>query len=91
MERPQVRDRSRLNASFKKIELISIEEIEEAIAVTVNDSFSMDADEALQAASRLLGFKRLTEQTRTKFEEALEAMKGSERITHRGTRLGLAN
>ncbi|MCK5157441.1 MAG: DUF3320 domain-containing protein, partial [Spirochaetales bacterium] len=56
----QVRDRSKLPVSVKKIELVSKEEMQEAFILVVTAAFSLSEEEAVSAALSLMGFGKAT-------------------------------
>ncbi len=78
MSVPVVRDRSELDASSKKSELVAPEEISLAILQQVKRGFSLSVDDAVINAARLLGFQRVTAQAKYLFELQLDGLIKSE-------------
>jgi len=78
MSVPVVRDRSELDASSKKSELVAPEEISLAILQQVKRGFSLSVDDAVIYAVRLLGFQRVTSQSKYLFELQLDGLIKSE-------------
>ncbi len=74
MSEPAVRDRSELDASLKKLEWVSPEEIRLAIFQQVKTGFSLSLDEAVANAARALGFQRVTAQAKYLFELQLDGL-----------------
>ena len=61
MTRPPVRDRSGLPAASRKLEMVSDEEMAEAICVVVGRSYGIARDQTPARAAKLLGFSRTTQ------------------------------
>lgn len=61
----EVRDRSELEPSFKKIENITPEEIQKALINTISMAFSLPKEEAISEALSSMGFNRATEKAST--------------------------
>ena len=61
MTRPPVRDRSGLPATSRKLEMVSDEEMAEAICVVVGRSYGIVRDQTPARAAKLLGFSRTTQ------------------------------
>lgn len=74
MQTPPVRDRSDIDATSKKVEFVSPEEIRRAISQEVERAFSMSEDDAISHAARALGFFRITEQAKQLFKNQLASM-----------------
>ncbi|MEI6651454.1 MAG: DUF3320 domain-containing protein [Chlorobiaceae bacterium] len=74
MSEPAVRDRSELDASLKKFEWVSPEEIRLAIFQQVKKGFTLTLDESVANASRALGFQRVTAQAKYLFELQLDGL-----------------
>ena len=55
-----VRSRITLPAQLKRLELVSPEEILEALVKVIHSSFGIERDEAIVLAARMLGFERTT-------------------------------
>jgi len=68
METAPVRDRSGLPAASRKLEMVSNEELAEAVCVVVGQSYGIAKDQAPAAASKLLGYSRTTEAMKTRFD-----------------------
>ncbi len=75
MKRPAVRDRSAVPQA-KKIELISPEEIAEAVKMIVERSYGIDRADAAPEAGRILGFRRVSRDTRAKIDSVIEDLIG---------------
>ncbi len=74
MKRPiPIRDRSAIPKSMK-IDLISPEEISESVKLVVKRSFGIDRESAVKEAGRLLGFKRVSKDTRTNIDSIIEKL-----------------
>ena len=58
MEAPTVRNRADLPPQHKKIEMIAPEEIAEAVRVAVEGGYTIERDEAISNARKMLGFAR---------------------------------
>lgn len=86
-EQPVVRDRSVLPASARKIDLIPPEEISLAITQVVSDSFGMTPEEIPSAASRLLGFARVSEDMRSRIEAHIRKMVKDGQLAEHGNHL----
>ncbi len=84
-----VRDRSDLPANSRRPELIAPEEFAAAIARVVSDSLGMPADSISQAAARLLGFPRLTDDLRARIEDAIVRLRAARRLAEQGENLVL--
>jgi hypothetical protein len=69
-----VRDRSELPAPAKNLDLIAPEEIAAATLQVVTESYGIDLSEIPGAVVRLLGFSRLTEESREQVEVIVEGM-----------------
>ena len=80
MDRPTVRDRSGLDASAKKMELVAPEEIAESLIREVDSAFSLTSDQAIQGAARRLGFSRVAEQNKRLVEKVLASLINSGRV-----------
>ncbi len=65
-----VRDRSKCR-SMLKIDMISPEEIAEAVKIIVKRSYGIDRPDAAAAAARILGFARVSENIRTRVDSAI--------------------
>ncbi len=74
MEKPEVRDRSALDAASKKFELVPPEEVSMALRQEVERGFSINEDVLISDAARVLGFQRVTAQAKKTFESQLSKM-----------------
>ena len=72
MDVPVVRDRTDL--SRKKIELVSPEEIGEAVKMIVKPSYGIGRTEAATATVRLLGFRSVSKNIRTHVDRIVETL-----------------
>jgi len=81
---PIVRDRSEMSAQFKKIELIAPEEIQAAIEQSISDSFGLASEDIAISACRLLGFARVSEDTRIAVEKLRDDLISKGRLALRG-------
>ncbi len=91
MEQPVLRDRSKLPAPSRKLELIAPEEIALAIGRVVTGSYGIGQDEAAVAAARLLGFSRVTAEMRSKLETVIRQMVRNEKLVQQGDQLLMAD
>lgn len=87
MDTALLRDRSSLPAPARRLELIAPEELQRAIERVLADSYGMRADEVAPAAHRLLGLSRLTEESRRRLDQIVEALRAQGRIGQRGEHL----
>jgi hypothetical protein len=71
MQRAIVRDRSKLPPAYRKLVLISPEEIYEAIRQVVGNAIAITEQEAIPLAAKMLGFSRVTEEMRQQLSEAI--------------------
>ena len=67
MTQPPVRDRSGLSAASRKLEMVSDEEMAEAVCVVVGQSYGIARDLASAPAAKLLGYSRATEAMKDRF------------------------
>lgn len=70
-DNPPFRNRSNVESSEKKLELIAKEEIAFAFEKVVSEAFSISHKDAVINTLNLLGFKRITISNRTRAEEVL--------------------
>jgi hypothetical protein len=82
-----VRDRSGLPSQFKKLELVSPEEIGAAIEQAITDSYGLAPEDVAVAACRLLGFQRVTDEMRTAVEKERDSLIRTGRLITRGESL----
>lgn len=67
MKEPTIRDRSGLDATSKRLELVAPEEIRVALQKVVENGFSISEEDAISSSARLLGFQRVTSQAKLIF------------------------
>jgi hypothetical protein len=91
MEEPVLRDRGKLPAASRKLDLIAPEEIALAIGKAVTGSYGISQDEAAVAAARLLGFSRVTAEMRGKLEPVIRQMVRDEILIQQGKQLLMAD
>ena len=84
MSRPPLRDRGRLPADSRKIDLIAPEELALAVERVVSDAFGMDRGAVPFAVSRLLGFNRMSDDMKGRIESVVAALIGDGRLVARG-------
>ena len=77
MRRPAVRSRDALPPSQKKIELVSPEEVAEAVKIIVKRSYRIGRTEAAAEAGRLLGFKSVSSNIRAQIDRVIETLIGN--------------
>ena len=87
MQTPLVRDRSDLEAGARKIEFVAPEELEMACLEELRDGFSMDRQELVQRAARRIGIDRVSGQTRSVFDEAVDRLAKRGQVIERESRL----
>jgi len=87
MGAPELRDRSDLPQSAKKIEYVAPEEIQAAIERVIQDSYGLAPDEVASYACRLLGFSRITDEMRAVVDEQRDALMAAERVVLKGESL----
>ena len=74
MREPPLRHRTNLSASSKKLDFIAPEEIAIAVQKVVTSSFGINRHDAPTAVGRLLGFKRVTDETRSGINNVVRLM-----------------
>lgn len=84
MSEPPVRDRSQLETPERKLEFVAPEEIQAAIKLTVERSFSISRDDLLSEALLLLGFRRMTGQARERLEVELQGLISQDEVFIQG-------
>ena len=67
-----MRDRSRLPASSRKIELIASEELGLAVEKVVADALGIERNALPFAVCRLLGFNRMSDEMRTRLDSVIQ-------------------
>jgi superfamily I DNA and/or RNA helicase len=91
METAIVRDRSKLPAAYRKLNLVAPEEIYEGIRQVVGGAISITEEEALPLVAKLLGFSRVTDEMRQELSEAIGKTIQAGTITFEGVNLKLAD
>ena len=89
MTRPPVRDRSGLPAASRKLEMVSDEEIAEAICVVVGRSYGIARDQAPARVAKLLGFSRTTQAVKDRFDSVINGLLSEGRLEADGDLLVL--
>lgn len=84
MEDAPIRDRSELEAAERKLELVAPEEVQAAIRLTVERSFSISREDVLSEALALLGFRRVTGQARERLEAELDDLISDGEVLEQG-------
>ncbi|MDQ4141978.1 MAG: DUF3320 domain-containing protein, partial [Bacteroidota bacterium] len=74
MTQPLLRDRSQLPASARNIDLISPEEIKLFIQKAVKESYGITIEDIASATAKLMGFSRVTEDTREQIDILVEEL-----------------
>ena len=85
-----VRDRSKLPAQRRKIELIAPEEIAESIRIEVESAYSMRVDEAVSKAAATLGFGRASANIGAAMRDVLRGMEREGVLARDGDELRIA-
>jgi very-short-patch-repair endonuclease len=70
----EIRDRSSLSSSIKKIEHVPSEEISEAVLQTVKHAFSLPRSEAISEALSSLGFRRSTQKASSIVNDVIDEL-----------------
>ncbi|WP_028987062.1 DUF3320 domain-containing protein [Thermicanus aegyptius] len=91
MKRPDIRDRSHLPASSKKLDLVSTEEIWVAIERVVSVALGIKEDDITPAVCRLLGFMRVTEEMKDRIEKIISKMIAENVLEKQGSHCILTN
>lgn len=91
MEIATVRDRSKLPAAYRKLNLVAPEEIHAGIGQVVSGSISITEEEAVPLVAKLLGFSRVTDEMRQQLSEAIGKTIQAGIITFEGVNLKLAD
>lgn len=84
MKEPTVRDRSNLESSEKKLELVAPEEIRVALLAEIRRGFSMSVEAAMSSAARALGFQRVTAQAEDVFRAQIRYLVDDGTLKHAG-------
>ena len=85
MNVPVVRDRRDIQG--KRIEMVSPEEIAQALRMIVKHSYGMDRKEAAMEAARLLGFRNVSKNTGERVIRVLEKLIESGDFVATGTQV----
>jgi hypothetical protein len=80
MSRPPVRDRSGLSATSRKLEMVSDEEMAEAICVVAGRSYGIPQDQAATRAAKLLGFSRTTQAVKDRSDSVINGLLSEGRL-----------
>ncbi|WP_143307389.1 DUF3320 domain-containing protein [Chitinophaga vietnamensis] len=72
MPAPQVRDRSELPPSARKINYIAVEEVGVALEKVVKDAVAIQPEAAVPFIARMFGFSRVTEEMKTELLKAID-------------------
>jgi len=87
MTRPPVRDRSGLPATSRKLEMVSDEEMAEAICVVVGRSYGIARDQTPARAAKLLGFSRTTQAIKDRSDSVTNGLLSEGRLEADGNLL----
>ena len=87
MEQPELRDRSNLANSSRKLELVAPEEIAIAVQMVVDGAYGIQQRDVPGPAVRLLGFMRVTEDMRSRVDSVVDQMIGDRRLVVQGSLL----
>ena len=80
MTQPPVRDRSGLPAPSRKLEMVSDEELAEALCMVVGRSYGIARDQAPARAAKLLGFSRTTQVIKDRFDPVINGLLSQGRL-----------
>ena len=89
MDVPVVRDRSDLQG--KRIDMVSLEEIAEALKMIVRHSYGIDREEAASETARLLGFRNVSKNTGRRIYPVMERLIGNGDLVAVGAQVMTAN
>lgn len=89
MRVPPLRSRADIDARFRQIERIAPEEISLAVQRVVSDAYGIASDQIARAAARLLGFDRLTSETRAAIEAVVDGLIQTRVLTRSGDQISL--
>ncbi len=84
---PELRDRSNLANSSRKLELVAPEEIAIAVQMVVHGAYGIQQRDIPRLAVRLLGFMRVTEDMRSRVDSVVDQMIGDRRLVVQGSLL----
>ena len=91
MEVPIVRDRSKLPAAYRKIQIVAPEEVYEAIRQIVAGAIAITEEELIPLAARLLGFSRVNDEIKQIISEAVGKTIQLGIVTNEGINLKINN
>ncbi len=89
MTQPPVRDRSGLSAASRKLDMVSDEEMAEAVCVVVGQSYGIAREQASAPAAKLLGYSRTTEAIKDRMVSIIAALLSEGRLEDDGDHLVL--
>ena len=87
MEQPELRDRSNLPNSSRKLELVAPEEIALAVRMVVDGAYGIQRSDVPGPTVRLLGFLRVTEDMRSRVDLLVDEMIKDSRLVVQGSLL----
>ncbi|KNY27460.1 DUF3320 domain-containing protein [Pseudobacteroides cellulosolvens] len=89
MELPIVRDRSDLPSNSRKLELISKEEIAEAIISSIKESFGLERSQVAAVSCQKLGFLRVNEDIKDFIDKMVDEMLNDGRLKQNGNYISI--
>ena len=89
MTQPPVRDRSGLSAASRKLEMVSDEEMAEAVCVVVGQAYGIAREQASAPAAKLLGYSRTTEAMKDRLDSIVAVLLTEGRLEDDGDHLVL--
>ncbi|MCI0900507.1 MAG: DUF3320 domain-containing protein [Chloroflexi bacterium] len=90
MTKPPVRDRSGLPPASRKLEMVSDEELAEAVCVVVGQSYGIAGEQAPAAVFKLLGYSRTTDAMKDRCDSIISGLLSEGRLEDDGGLLVLA-
>ncbi len=87
LQTPPLRNRGDLPSASRKLDLIAPEELALAVERVVVDAIGMEPEAIPAAAGRLIGFNRLSEENRKRFEDVIAGLCESKRLVTQGNHL----
>ena len=91
MTQPPVRDRSGLTSATRKLNMISDEELEEAICFVVERSYGIARGQAPTTVFKLMGYRRTNQAMKDRFNELVNNLLSDGRLGDEGEHLVLAS
>jgi very-short-patch-repair endonuclease len=85
-----LRDWSDLPPAQRKFEMVSNDELQHALLVTVRDGYSLERADCMSAALSLIGFKRLTTAIKARLDNLIDGLIGETRFVENSGRLQLS-